>query len=60
MNINELMDAIRAEKTRSAWSHGVKTYALEILEDFASNNTEYSDSPADKKELLNGAQDWKE
>jgi hypothetical protein len=58
MNTTELYKAIEEVKTRSAWSAGVKEYALELVEEFANNNTEYSDSPADKKALLNGAQDW--
>ena len=32
--IKKLRIAIENEKTRSAWSKGVKEYALELIEDF--------------------------
>ena len=61
MKIEALRAAIEAEPARSAWSKGVKAYALELLDQFEENNdagTEFYGSPANRKELLNGAQDW--
>jgi hypothetical protein len=55
--INELRAAIENEKARSAWDKAVKAYALELIEDM-DGNQEFYGSPADKKELLNGADSW--
>lgn len=33
MNINKVIAAVKREKCRSAWSKGVKIYALSLLED---------------------------
>ena len=57
MTISNLRNAIENESARSAWSKAVKVYALELLEDMDCNE-EYYGSPADKKSLLNGANDW--
>lgn len=57
MTIKELRKAIEDEKTRSAWDNDKKVYALELLEDFQEDQEFYA-SPADKKALLNGADDW--
>ena len=57
MTIKELRKAIEDEKTRSAWDNGKKAYALELLEEFPEDQ-EFCASPADKKALLNGADDW--
>lgn len=57
MTIKELRKAIEDEKTRSAWDNGKKVYALELLEDFPEDQEFYA-SPADKKALLNGADNW--
>lgn len=57
MTIKELRKAIEDEKTRSAWDNGKKIYALELLEDFPEDQKFYA-SPADKKALLNGADNW--
>lgn len=57
MTIKELRKAIEDEKTRSAWDNGKKVYALELLEDFPEDQEFYA-NPADKKSLLNGADDW--
>ena len=63
--ISEIRTAIENEKTRSAWSKGVKEYALELLEEleeaiksgyFSAENI--ADRAAMKKQLLNGADDW--
>ena len=55
--IKELRKAIENEPARSAWARGVKEYALELLEDM-DEDTEFYGSPADKKDLLNGADSW--
>lgn len=63
MKLTELKKAIGNEKVRSAWSKGVKNYALELIDNVIDNNGEdyeFSGSPADKKELLNGAENWTE
>lgn len=52
---------IEAEKTRSAWSNGVKVYAAELLEDLAENARD-AIAEGDRSELfaamLNGASNW--
>ena len=67
-NMQRVTSAIESAPARSAWSRGVKEYALELLEDLANGHDEYS---ADKvldpvriatleNHLLNGAKDWKQ
>lgn len=55
--INELRAAIENAPARSAWSKGVKVYALELIAEM-DGDAEFHGSPADKKDLLNGASDW--
>jgi len=55
--VAELRTAIENEKTRSAWSKGVKVYALELIEEWDDNREVYA-SPADRKDLFNGADSW--
>lgn len=56
MNKYELVrQAIESEKARSAWSKGVKEYALELVEHCKENDIEIN-----KENMLNGARDWKE
>ena len=57
--IKELRQAIESKPARSAWGRGVKEYALELIEELPDNQ-EFYGSPADKKELLNGADDWQQ
>lgn len=57
--IKELRIAIENEKARSAWSKGIKKYAIELLEELPEN-MEFYGSPADIKTLLNGADSWKQ
>ena len=57
--INQLREAIKESPARSAWSKGVKLYAAELIEEMPATR-EFYGSPADKKELLNGADDWQE
>ncbi len=57
--ISQLREAIKESPARSAWSKGVKEYALELIEELPDNQ-EFYGSPADKKELLNGADNWQQ
>lgn len=50
-NINTLAS------NRSAWSRGLKIYALELVENLG-NMKEYPNATLLKKGLLNGASDW--
>lgn len=55
--IKEIREQLNARKDRSAWDKGVTAYALEIIEEW-DDSREWNGSPADKKELLNGADNW--
>lgn len=55
MKKNNLMEKIENVKTRSAWSKGVKEYALMIVE-----SAEDLDTIDKAKDLLNGAENWKQ
>jgi hypothetical protein len=57
--IREIKNRIESMKPRSAWERGVQTYAYELIEEM-DDNKEFCGSPADRKELLNGAEDWKQ
>lgn len=56
-SISEITAIIEATNPRSAWSRGVKTYALELLEELPEN-VEYGSIQSLKADLLNGARDW--
>jgi hypothetical protein len=51
---SEISARIKATKSRSAWSRGVKLYALELLESLESDGTGYTSAA-----LLNGAENWR-
>jgi len=59
--MNAIMEIITETKTRSAWSAGVKEYAMELLEDVSADDLGAANT-RDKLErlLLNGAPSWKE
>ena len=57
--INQLREAIKNSPARSAWSKGIKLYALELIEEMPADQ-EFYGSAADKKELLNGADNWQQ
>ena len=57
--INQLREAIKNSPARGAWSKGVKLYALDLIEEMPGDQ-EFYGSPADKKELLNGADNWQQ
>ncbi len=61
--IKELKSAIENEKARGAWANAVKNDAYTLIEELGNNESddyEFYGSPADRKALLNGAQDWKQ
>ena len=53
-NTIETAAAITSTRPRSAWSRGVKTYALEMLETLEADQT------PTRENLLNGAENWSE
>lgn len=57
--IKELKTAIDNDPARSAWDKAVKLYAYELIEE-KEDDTEFYGSPADRKDLLNGASSWHE
>lgn len=57
--IQQLREAIEASPARSAWSKGVKLYALDLIADMEATR-EFYGSPADRQDLLNGADDWQQ
>jgi hypothetical protein len=57
--IQQLREAIEKAPARSAWSKGVKLYALELIEEM-EDTREFYGSPADRKDLLNGADSWQQ
>ena len=53
--------AIEDKPARSAWAHGVKAYALELLDNLAELTADQlADPAAVRAALLNGAEDWKQ
>ena len=59
--INAASTAIEDKPARSAWAHGVKAYALELLDNLAELNADkLADPAAVRAALLNGAEDWQE
>lgn len=58
MNIEATRKNIEAEETRSAWSRGVKEYALELLENVANCGYEITDKKQISAAALNGADSW--
>lgn len=58
MNIEATRKNIEAEETRSAWSRGVKEYALELLENVEQCGYEITDKRQITAAALNGADNW--
>lgn len=58
MFTNEIRTAIEAAPARSAWSKGVKVYALELLDELPSN-VNYGSIESLTADMLNGADNWK-
>ena len=62
-NIQAVVNEVNNTKTRSAWSRGVKAYALDILANFEESRQWCEENGESVPELdectaLNGAQDW--
>lgn len=62
MRTLDLLERVESIKVRSAWRNGVKTYAIELLDNALSNREcEYFASLQElKAAILNGASDWKQ
>ena len=60
MRTLDLLQSVENVKVRSAWNNGVKTYAIELLDDAASNREcdEFASLQELKEAVLNGASDW--
>jgi hypothetical protein len=56
---NEIITAIESRKATSAWTRGVKAYALELLAELPTN-VNYGSLESLKADLLNGASDWRQ
>ena len=66
-NLHEVYTTIEATSPRSAWSRGVKVYALEMLEELQEavnqgwrDEDEFCNRSMIEKALLNGASSWNE
>lgn len=55
--MNAIMEKIAETKTRSAWSAGVKAYALELLDGLTDDDLKTDNL---ERLLLNGAKNWSE
>ena len=60
MRILDLLQRVENVKVRSAWNNGVKTYAIELLDDAASNREceDFLNLQELKESILKGAKDW--
>ena len=60
MRTLDLLQKVENVKVRSAWNNGVKMYAIELLDDAASNREcdEFVSLQELKEAILNGASDW--
>lgn len=65
MTIQNIIESIKTEKTRSAWDRGVMAYAMDLLEELKDNarhgyfDEENLYSPAMLNDaMLNGARTW--
>ena len=58
MTKRELINAIKASKARSAWSKGVKVYALDMVEAVYLFNTDVVKT--NEALYLNGAENWED
>ena len=60
MKTLNLLQRVENVKARGAWKNGVKTYAIELLYDAASNREceEFASLQELKEAILNGASDW--
>lgn len=60
MRTLDLLQKVESVKIHGAWNNGVKTYAIELLDDAASNREyeEIASLQELKEAILNGASDW--
>lgn len=65
MTINNIRATIESQKTRSAWTRGVKAYALELIEELeeAIEHGYFDESDLEsvnllERQMLNGASCW--
>lgn len=60
MKTLDLLQKVESVKVRGAWNNGVKIYAIELLDDAASNREceEFESLQELKDSILNGAKDW--
>lgn len=60
MKALDLLKKVENVKVRGAWNNGVKAYAIELLDDAASNREceEFANLQELKEAILNGASDW--
>lgn len=60
MKTLDLLQKVENVKVRGAWNNGVKTYAIELLDDAASNREceEFASLQELKETVLNDAKDW--
>ena len=56
---NEIIIAIESQKATSAWTRGVKAYALELLAELPAN-VNYGSIESLEADLLNGASGWRQ
>ena len=67
MTITNIRTVIESQKTRSAWTRGVKAYALELIDELeeAISHGYFDESDLEspkllERQLLNGASNWNE
>jgi hypothetical protein len=64
LDINILKNKVETRQARSAWSRGVRAYALELVDEYEEardyNERDARDTAELKKWMLNGASDWNE
>ena len=60
MKTLDLLQKVENVKVRGAWNNGVKKYAIDLLDDAASNREcgEFASLQELKDAILNGASDW--
>ena len=62
--LDKVATELEAQKDRSAWSRGVKAYAMELVEELKELAAYEGRNPKPGREcrewMLNGAQDWKQ
>lgn len=57
MTTNEIKTIIESANARSAWTRGVKAYALDLIAELPAN-VDYGSAESLQADMLNGARDW--